>query len=74
MKATLTKTQEAHPTGTYKTTTIDQRKAEADFLLLQTSPNVIQWRKGLMGAKRETISNKTLKDIQEIHPNWMTDF
>ena len=55
-------------------TAIDERKAQADFLLLQTTPNVIQWRKGLMAGKRETISNKVLRGIQEIHPNWMTDF
>jgi hypothetical protein len=51
-------------------TNIDTRKEQADFLLLQISPNIIQWRAGA----RETVSARTLRKLQAQHPNWMTDF
>jgi hypothetical protein len=68
--ATITKTKEAPKGGQYKPTSIDQRKADADFLLISTSPNVIKWRNGV----RQNVSKLQLRRFQEHHPNWMTDF
>ena len=39
---TWTKTQEATPMGEYKVTAIDDAKANADLLLIQVCPKVVQ--------------------------------
>lgn len=51
-------------------TTLDQKKKEADFRLLQVSPYVVRWQNG----KQETVNKRQLNKLQNNHPNWMTDF
>lgn len=51
-------------------TSIDTRKNEADFRLLQVSPYVIRWKDG----RQETVNRRQLDNLQKNHPNWMTDF
>lgn len=70
MQATMTKMQDAQSVGLYKPTSIDERKAAADFLLIQASPIVIRWK----DDRTETVRPAQLHKLQTQHPNWMTDF
>ena len=64
------KTQSYTPAGKYKETSIDQRKKDADFRLMQVSPYVIKWKDGRV----ETVNKRKLDKLQKAHPNYMSDF
>ena len=67
---TITKTVSHATMGVYKPTQIDIRKANAGFLLLQTSPCIVKFRDG----KTEQVSTAELKKLQILHPDWRCDF
>lgn len=65
----MIKTQNAQTMGVYKESAIDQKKAEADFRLINVNPNVIRWKDG----RQETVNKRTLAQLQAVH-SWATDF
>jgi hypothetical protein len=67
--ATLTKIKAAEPMGTYTPTAVDDRKAAADFRLINVSPNVIVWKDG----HRERVTDRELTRLQSRN-TWATDF
>jgi len=69
MNATIRQTKQAQPVGTYTHTSIDVRKANADFLIIQTSPYFIKWNSGVT----ENVSEKQLNELKANH-TWETDF
>ena len=69
-RGTMTKVQDAPQPGVYVPTKVDERKAEADFLLKQVCPNYIRWKDG----RGETVSDRKLEKLKAEHPNWQTDF
>lgn len=69
MEATVTKIRSAQPMGAYQRTALDDRKAAADFLLVQVSPNYIRWQDG----RGERVTDRQLTKLQAAHC-WATDF
>ena len=79
---TITKTKEAQPLGEYKSTAVDQQKADASFLLIQVSPNIINSKIKLKGRGITPysdvtgcyrVTDKALEKLENEHC-WATDF
>lgn len=69
LTATVTKTKDAQPMGTYTPTSVDAQKAAADFRLTSVSPYYIAWRDG----RTERVTKRQLEKLKASH-TWATDF
>ena len=67
MATTMTKTQPAPTMGEYQPTSIDERKASADFRMIDV--DFIVWRDGT----RQSVTKRQLTKLQAAH-TWATDF
>ena len=67
--ATITQTATAQPVGECKPISLDQRKAEVDFRLIQVNPLVICWRNG----EAEQVTPRRSTRLKTAY-TWATDF
>jgi hypothetical protein len=82
MKAKFTKTQSAQPVGAYNPTLIDNAKNDAQILLLQVAPKIVDSRLPLKGRGvkpfgsaegRYLVTDKAWDCLKEQY-TWSSDF